>query len=118
MSTGEGFLIIYAINDRGSFNTAKDILDRLYQVKGARDIPIVLVGNKSDLDDRREIEASTAEKLLKSVNGRNITFMETSAKTSHNVEEAFLTVARFILASRTKAAVLPKKRKRKWCSLI
>jgi Ras-related protein Rab-1A len=52
-----------------------------------------LVGNKSDLADQRQVTFSNAKKWADSV---NIPILETSAKNSSNVEQAFLTMARQI----------------------
>ena len=48
---------------------------------------IMLIGNKSDLDQRRQVSTEEGERFAKE-NG--LIFMETSAKTAFNVEEAFL----------------------------
>ena len=48
---------------------------------------IMLIGNKSDLDARRQVSFEEGERFAKE---NNLIFMETSAKTAFNVEEAFL----------------------------
>ena len=48
---------------------------------------IMLIGNKSDLDQRRQVSTEEGERFAKE---NNLIFMETSAKTAFNVEEAFL----------------------------
>jgi GTPase SAR1 family protein len=52
---------------------------------------VVLVGNKVDLDSKREVEFETAKTWADS---ENLFFYEASAKTSQNVEEVFLDTAR------------------------
>jgi len=47
----------------------------------------MLIGNKSDLDARRQISTEEGERFAKE---HDLIFMETSAKTAVNVEEAFL----------------------------
>jgi Ras-related protein Rab-2A len=54
---------------------------------GNPDMVIMLIGNKSDLDQRRQVSTEEGERFAKE-NG--LIFMETSAKTAVNVEEAFL----------------------------
>ena len=54
---------------------------------------IFLIGNKLDLDDRRAVSYEEGEKFARE-NG--LMFMETSAKTAANVEEAFVNTARTI----------------------
>ena len=48
---------------------------------------IMLIGNKSDLDTRRQVSLEEGERFAKE---HNLVFMETSAKTAYNVEESFL----------------------------
>jgi Ras-related protein Rab-2A len=54
---------------------------------GNPDITIMIIGNKNDLEERRQVSFEEGSKFAKE-NG--LVFMETSAKTSHNVEEAFI----------------------------
>jgi Ras-related protein Rab-2A len=53
----------------------------------------MLVGNKIDLEHRRVVSTEEGEKFAKD---HNLMFLETSAKTAHNVEEAFLRTAQQI----------------------
>lgn len=48
---------------------------------------IMLIGNKGDLDARRQVSTEEGERFAKE---HDLIFLETSAKTSFNVEEAFL----------------------------
>lgn len=55
MRKGEGFIICYSITDRRSFEEAityKNLIDR---VRNREDIPIVIVGNKCDLEQMRKV---------------------------------------------------------------
>jgi len=54
---------------------------------------VMLIGNKSDLDPRRQVSTEEGERFAKE-NG--LIFMETSAKTAFNVEEAFLQTSSII----------------------
>lgn len=60
---------------------------------GNPDMVIMLIGNKSDLDQRRQVSTEEGERFAKE-NG--LIFMETSAKTAYNVEEAFLQTSTMI----------------------
>ncbi|XP_075772924.1 ras-related protein R-Ras isoform X2 [Pelodiscus sinensis] len=55
MRTGEGFLLIYAINDRGSFTEISKFHTQILRVKDRDDFPMILVGNKADLDLQRQL---------------------------------------------------------------
>jgi len=54
---------------------------------------IMLIGNKSDLTHRRAVSTEEGEQFAKE---HGLVFLETSAKTAHNVEEAFINTARKI----------------------
>jgi len=85
--TGEGFMCVYAINSKDSFEAVNDFRAQILRVIDVPTIPFLLVGNKCDLgDDQRQVEKSTGEALASRF---NCSFFETSAKTKVNVEEAF-----------------------------
>ncbi|XP_059845490.1 GTP-binding protein Rit2-like isoform X4 [Hypanus sabinus] len=54
MRGGEGFIICYSITDRRSFQEAAEFKELIYRVRHTYDIPIVLVGNKTDLEEYRQ----------------------------------------------------------------
>lgn len=61
-------------------------------VRGERgnDVIIVLVGNKTDLNDKREVTTAQGEEEAKK---NNLMFIETSAKVGHNVKNLFRRIA-------------------------
>lgn len=78
-------MLVYDITRRITFENLKKWLHELREY-GNRDMVIVLVGNKSDLVDSREVEAEDGQSLAQI---ENLCFMETSAKENVNVEDAF-----------------------------
>lgn len=75
--------------DRNSFlNTTKWVDD----VRGERgnDVIIVLVGNKTDLNDKRQVTTEEGEKKAQEF---KVMFIETSAKAGHNVKTLFKRIA-------------------------
>eukprot|EP01091_Cochliopodium_minus_P005356 TRINITY_DN152_c0_g1_i1.p1 TRINITY_DN152_c0_g1~~TRINITY_DN152_c0_g1_i1.p1 ORF type:complete len:162 (-),score=58.85 TRINITY_DN152_c0_g1_i1:81-566(-) len=93
MQGGEGFLIVYAINSRDSFDEVTGFRDQILRVKDADEVPMVLIGNKCDLENEREVSRTEGEDLAKSF---NVPFFESSAFTNINVEESFFELAREI----------------------
>lgn len=55
MRCGEGFLIIYSVTDRRSFQEAAEYHRIINRVRIGENIPVVLIGNKVDLDDQRKV---------------------------------------------------------------
>ncbi|KAM7482945.1 hypothetical protein LguiB_007528 [Lonicera macranthoides] len=81
-----GALLVYDITRRGTFESLKKWLYELREY-GSADMVIVLVGNKSDLSESREVNMEDGQSLAQL---EGIYFMETSAKENVNVEDAFL----------------------------
>jgi len=122
----EGFLIIYAINNVTTFSRVQEYKDRILRVKDVDSIPIILIGNKADLTDRREVSADEGEALARKW---GTLFKETSAKTRMNVEQAFFDLVRLIGKERqgqppTEDTGSPKipgmlRQKKRWsCNLL
>ncbi|KAI8328825.1 ras family protein [Chlamydoabsidia padenii] len=85
-------VIVYDITSLDSFhNTTKWIED--VRAERGEDVIIVLVGNKSDLNDKRQVTTEDGEKRAKEL---NIMFMETSAKAGHNVKVLFKKIAQVL----------------------
>lgn len=87
-----GALLVYDITRRETFSHLTTWLDDARQHSNSNMV-IMLIGNKSDLDSRREVRKEEGETFARE-NG--LIFMETSAKTASNVEEAFINTAREI----------------------
>lgn len=60
MRGGEGFIICYSITDRQSFQEAAEFKELIYRVRHTYDIPVVLVGNKIDLEEFRQVSNFSA----------------------------------------------------------
>lgn len=57
MRAGEGFIICYSITDRRSFHEVREFKQLIYRVRRTDDTPVVLVGNKSDLKQLRQVRS-------------------------------------------------------------
>nr|XP_046246148.1 ras-related protein ORAB-1-like isoform X2 [Scatophagus argus] len=84
-----GIIIVYDVTEQESFNNVKQWLDEIDRY-ACEKVSRLLVGNKSDLISKKVVDAATAQDLALSL---KIPFLETSAKSSDNVEKAFLTMA-------------------------
>jgi Ras-related protein Rab-11A len=85
----KGSLIVYDISKRSTFDNV-DRWVKEVKIMGESDMFLILIGNKSDLKDQREV--SVDDGLQKAAN-LGIAFMETSAKTSINVDNSFYYIA-------------------------
>lgn len=101
--SGEGFLCVFSITERESFLATQDFRDQILRVKGADsstdNVPFILVGNKSDLTGRRQVSLKEAEELA---NNWRVQYVETSAKTKHNVDAIFYGVVKQIQVLKEK----------------
>jgi len=130
LSDGEGFLVVYSIASRSTFERVEKIVERVLLVKdeaslsatdggaygrpgqtgrggpGARiRTPIVIVGNKRDQFNDREVTTEEGRALATSL---GCDFFETSARLNQNVEAAFKSLARQIkIAKRGPEAASP-----------
>lgn len=87
-----GIIVVYDVTDKDSFDSVKNWLQEIdrYAVEGVNKL---LVGNKSDLVGKKVVETDTAKQMADQL---GIPFLETSAKSATNVEQAFLTMAKQI----------------------
>ncbi|KAI9728580.1 MAG: Ras- protein Rab-6B [Cirrosporium novae-zelandiae] len=83
-------VVVYDISNAKSFQNTKKWVD---DVRGERgnDVIIVLVGNKTDLNDKRQV---TTEEGQKEADQNGLMFIETSAKLGHNVKLLFKRIAK------------------------
>lgn len=55
MAMGDAYVIVYSVTDKGSFEKASELRVQLRRARQMDDVPIILVGNKSDLVRSREV---------------------------------------------------------------
>ncbi|CAG9790764.1 unnamed protein product [Diatraea saccharalis] len=92
MRTGEGFLLVFAVNSAKSFEDIGSYREQIKRVKDAEEVPMVLVGNKCDLQ-AWAVNMAQAREVARSY---GVPFVETSAKTRMGVDDAFYTLVREI----------------------
>ncbi|CAF0724600.1 unnamed protein product [Rotaria sordida] len=92
--SGEGFLLVFDVTDAESFGDLNELYEQILRVKnGGTNIPAILVGNKIDLAERRKVTLEEAEQKARSW---SIRYIETSAKTKHNVDKVFCELMRIV----------------------
>ena len=100
MHTGDGFLLVYSITDDDTYEALESIHQQILRVHQNPAVPMLVIGNKSDLEDDRAVQSSEGQQLAKKFNAQ---FMEISAKKNEGVNEAFETLLRSILAADASA---------------
>jgi len=117
MKTGQGFILVYSITSSTSFEAASKLRTQILRIKeDQQDIPIILVGNKLDLEDERNVPTEQGKALAQKF---GIGFIEASAKTNTNVNEIFFELVRLINKWREKnPQKVPETRKKKKGCLI
>lgn len=83
-----GIFIIYDITDKKSFLSVANWIDSIKE-HADEDVEILLVGNKIDMNEERKV---TTDEGLELANKYSVAFIETSAKTAENVDNAFMTL--------------------------
>jgi GTPase KRas protein len=87
MLDGEGFLLVYSITERDSFKMIESYHQQILRVKDTQAVPIIVVGNKSDLECERRVDMVEGQFIAEKLGCR---FVETSAKLGSNVTETFI----------------------------
>ena len=82
----KGIILVYSIDNEYTFNNIKNQINSINDYIDISKTPIILVGNKKDLENKRIISEEEGRKIAEDYNFK---FYETSAKTGENVNEIF-----------------------------
>ena len=96
MRTGQGYLLVFSLIDRVTFDQMPLLYDYILQLKDVPKVPTVLAGNKLDLEEEKVVEQTEAEDLAVRL---GVPYFATSAKRQLNVEAVFEEVVREIRKS-------------------
>jgi len=95
MKTGQGFLLVFSITSLSSLHELSELRDQIIRIKDDASVPIVLVGNKCDLEEDRAVSRARAFNVSQSWG--NAPYYETSARRRANVDECFRDLCRQII---------------------
>ncbi|TID23344.1 Ras GTPase [Venturia nashicola] len=95
MKSGQGFLLVFSITSLSSLQELIELRDEIIRIKDDPLIPIVLVGNKCDLEEDRAVSRARAFSVSQSWG--NAPYYETSARRKANVDESFRDLCRQII---------------------
>ncbi|NXQ03541.1 RAB17 protein, partial [Vidua macroura] len=102
-------LLVYDIANKQTFSRAKLWLEELEKKFLPDEIVIALVGNKTDLAAEREVTAEEGEDFAQT---KGLLFMETSAKSNHQVNDVFMAIVQELLRREKEKASKPSPRGR------
>ncbi|TPX13948.1 uncharacterized protein E0L32_005648 [Thyridium curvatum] len=101
MKTGQGFLLVFSITSQSSLAELESLRDEIIRIKDDENVPIVIVGNKADLEEQRTVPRTKVFSLSQQW---GVPYYESSARTrmhltrcSANVEEVFIDLCRQLL---------------------
>lgn len=114
----EAFLLIYSVTDVRSLEYLEEIVRLIRRAKEGvvGPVPIVLAGNKCDLVEKRKV--SSAQAAAWAAEHDIAVTMEMSAKTRHNVDQAFHTLVRTVAKQEMEDAKKGRKKHREQCTIL
>lgn len=115
LRTGDGFVLVFSLVEENSFNKVRPLYENILDVKDSEKVPIVLVGNKCDLTDQRQVPKEKAEALAKEI---GCEYFETSAKNNHNVSQTFHQAVREVRKWKTEKGEPEDQQKKRKCIIV
>lgn len=94
----DGIIMVYDVTSQESFDHVEEWLSEVDRYASENTVKI-LVGNKADLTDKKAVSEEAAQRFSEKL---GIPFIETSAKTATNVDTAFLTMSKELIAQRER----------------
>ena len=102
----EGFLIVYSIACKSSFEQVPSLFDIVQRTKDADNCPWIVIGNKCDLESERQVATHEGEKMAEKY---ETIFFETSAKFGINIDEAVYALVSEVCRFREKNEIRATK---------
>ncbi|KAI2637690.1 ras-domain-containing protein [Hypomontagnella submonticulosa] len=94
MKAGQGFLLVFSITSNSSLAELAGLRDEIIRIKDDESVPIVICGNKADLEDQRSVPRTKGFQISQRWGAP---YYEASARTRTNVDEVFIDLCRQML---------------------
>ncbi|KAI5464224.1 ras family-domain-containing protein [Mariannaea sp. PMI_226] len=94
MKTGQGFLLVFSITSSSSLSELAGLREEIIRIKDDENVPIVIVGNKCDLEENRAVPRAKGFSISQRWGAP---YYEASARTRTNVDEVFVDLCRQML---------------------
>jgi len=105
IKNSDGIILIFSITNQDSFDAIAEWMKNIRDAK-PKEFPVVLLGNKIDLEDERVISKQEGEELAQKY---ELSFYETSNKTGENIEKSCLDLINKIIIEKEKQKEEEKK---------
>lgn len=105
IAESDGSIIVYSISSKNTFEETKEYFQQVKREKDGAYIPLLLVGNKIDIEDKREV---TTEKGRELANQFQADFFETSALKKINIDESFFHIVKKIRFNKSENTFSPE----------
>lgn len=98
-----GSLAVFDITRRDTFLNLGNWIEESYQYSGRGVVPVIILANKTDLEEKQEVTKEEAQEFVEKLNKKTMShsienfFLETSAKTGLNIEKAFEILGQYII---------------------
>ncbi|KAG6451325.1 ras-like protein 2 [Manduca sexta] len=119
MRSGEGFLLVFSVADHASFDELYKFHKQILRVKDRDEFPMLIVGNKADLEMQRVVSLEEAQSLSRQL---KVPYIECSAKARMNVDQAFhelvKLVRRFQEAERINVKADYRSGRKRKCTIL
>lgn len=115
MREGQGFLVVFSLTKRTSFQDIEVIRQRIFRAKDTEQVPIVVAGNKIDLVEARQVSMTDAQEYCRRI---GCPFFATSARTGHNVEQVFSELIRVVRKDQQSKGTSRRKPRSTRCSIL
>ncbi|XP_050679605.1 ras-like protein 2 [Leptidea sinapis] len=118
MRSGEGFLLVFSVADHASFDELFKFHKQILRVKDRDEFPMLMVGNKADLEHQRVVTLEEAQSLSRQL---KIPYIECSAKARMNVDQAFHELVRLVRRFQEAERIHIKseeRNKKKKCTIL
>ena len=113
----EGFMLVYSINDKETFDGLKIRYDEIVKCKKEKKYSVIIVGNKKDLEKEREVSKEEVEKFCSE---NLLKYYEVSAQDDNDdkIEKIFLKIAKKIFKNKYPQEQETNQKIKKCCHLL
>ncbi|CAF0775835.1 unnamed protein product [Didymodactylos carnosus] len=113
IATSHAFILVYSVDNLSSFEEIRHIIEQIKEQRSTnyQEIPIVVVGNKTDRTDKRQIEEEQVRDMLQELGPLHCRFAECSALDRPSIIDIFLKLLSLVQlsAARTLSPILRRK---------